>query len=313
MWLLLPASPMKSVQAMAVGVALSISAVPVAIEILREHRLLHHRIGRTVVSAAIFDDVLGLLALTVLIALINTHALPEPSALAMLLAKAGLFFAIAIAASMFFYRFVSPILHVAQSAIVAMSAMVLGALALSVIAEALGLHFLLGPFMVGLFFEKSRVGRRIFRQTGGAVELVGQGFFVPIFFAVVGAQLDVAAFADIPGMIALLIFVAIAGKMLGAGLPAMAAGMKRRDALAVGSAMSARGMFDGAAAAGGRIANLYSALVVTAVVTTVAAPILLRWLLAGKNGKPPDSQPHPTSRKRSSSGAAAGRNPSSTR
>lgn len=89
--------------------------------------------------------------------------------------------------------------------------------------------------------------------------------------------------------------------LVGAGLPALAGGMGRRDALAVGVTMSARGMvelvvltimlqagvFDGAAPAGGLVANLFSALVITAVVTTIAAPILLRRILAYEPGRRP--------------------------
>ena len=69
--------------------------------------------------------------------------------------------------------------------------------------------------------------------------------------------------------------------------------MGHRDALAIGSAMSARGMvelvvlaiafkagvFDGTTPSDGLAANLFSALVIMAVVTTVAAPVLLRYVL----------------------------------
>ena len=72
--------------------------------------------------------------------------------------------------------------------------------------------------------------------------------------------------------------------LVGAGLPALAGAMGRRDALTI---VLKAGVFDGAAAAGGLVANLFSALVITAVVTTIAAPILLRQILAHGPGQSP--------------------------
>ena len=69
-WAFLPASDLSPVQSLLVGVALSISAIPATVKVLGDLDLLHTRIGETIVSAAVFDDVLGLFLLAVLLAMI---------------------------------------------------------------------------------------------------------------------------------------------------------------------------------------------------------------------------------------------------
>lgn len=93
-WAFLPETPLKFAQALLVGVALSISAVPVTVRILMELGLLHTRVGRTVVSAAIFDDVIGLMLLAVMTGVIKTGAGPDLRSMMVLLGQVGAFFAI---------------------------------------------------------------------------------------------------------------------------------------------------------------------------------------------------------------------------
>lgn len=96
----------------------------------------------------------------------------------------------------------------------------------------------------------------------------------------------------IPGFLAALLLIAFAGKMIGAGLPARWAGLDSRNALAVGIDMNGRGAVelivasiaekDGAFGGDGfdpLVDHLFSALVLVAVVTTLATPVLLRWVL----------------------------------
>jgi Kef-type K+ transport system membrane component KefB len=79
------------------GVALSISAIPATVKVFADLDLLHTRVGETVVSAALFDDVLGLLLLAVLVAVIETGHIPDFVTLTLLLSKVALFFAITVA------------------------------------------------------------------------------------------------------------------------------------------------------------------------------------------------------------------------
>ena len=301
-WAFLPESELKFAQALAIGVALSISAVPVAVEILGEFGLLHHRVGRTIVTAAIVDDVLALVLLAVLTAMIQTGALPDLAELLLLLVKVAVFFAVTVAASLLFYRFAGPTSALAHSAVHAFTVLIVGGLLFAVLAEASGLHFILGAFMAGLFFERSRVDRRVYRQIKATVDLISHGFLGPIFFASIGLVLDLAAVTAIPVFLALLIAAAFLGKLFGAGLPALMGGMGRRESLAVGIGMNGRGvialvvisiasragLFAPAGVAEPLLDNLFSALIITAIITTIASPILLRKVVAGHRLRSPE-------------------------
>ena len=291
-WAVLPDTPARAAQAMFVGVALSISAVPVAARIFQDAGLLHHRVGRTVLSAAIFDDILGLILLAVLTAVIQTGGLPPAGAFALLLVKVAAFFAITILAGARLYPWVGRLLGSARSHSAGFSVLVATGFAFGVLAEAMGMHFILGAFVAGLYFEKQRVGRRAYREIKATVNRLTEGFVGPIFFASIGLHLDLTAVATVPGFLAALIALAFAGKLIGAGVPAYLGGLTRHESLAVGIGLSGRGAVEiliaSIALQSGvfvqigppdvYVASLFSALVLTAIVTTLTVPILLRYI-----------------------------------
>jgi Kef-type K+ transport system membrane component KefB len=292
-WLFLPDSDAKQAQALLVGVALSISAIPATVKLLRDAGLLHTRLGETMVSAAVIDDVLGLFLLAVLLAVIKTNHIPDLVTLGVLVAKVLAFFAITIALGAHVYPRVSRGLKAMQAAAVELSALAGVALAYGLLAEVLGMHWILGAFMAGLYFEKSRVGLRAYNEIRLICTAIVGGFLGPLFFASIGLRVDLAAVTAVPLFLFLLIVVAVLGKVLGAGLPALWIGLKRKEALAVGAGMSARGAIElvvlsiayeaGLFVQGDHgdpvVAHLFSALIIMAVVTTLLAPVLLRRVL----------------------------------
>lgn len=293
-WAFLPETPLKFAQALLVGIALSISAVPVAVEVLRELRLLHERVGRMIVSAAIFDDVIGLVLLAVVLSLIETGAAPDAPAMLLLLGRVAIFFVIAISAGLF----LGPPLYriVAQFRIPAprFSALMSLALALAVVAEALGMDFILGPFLAGLFFNPETVGEEAYAGVKTSLRDITDGLLAPLFFISIGARVDLGAVEAIPLFLAALLAVAFLGKLVGTGVPARLAGLPTRDAMAVGIGMSGRGAIELVVASialeaglfnqsDELVTNLFSALVITAVVTTMAMPLGLRAVLRARS------------------------------
>ena len=244
-------------------------------------------------AAATFDDVLGLFVLAILTAMIEAGSIPDIATLALMLSKVVAFFAIAVALGVHVYPRFSRRLKAMQAAAFEFSALIGVALAYGLLAELLGIHWVLGVFMAGLYFEPARVGRRAYLEIKLIVAAVTGGFLGPLFFASIGLGVDLRAAVTVPGFLALLIAIAVGAKMIGSGLPALWAGMSRRDAAAVGTGMVARGATElvviSIAAEAGLFAtgdssdpvtaNLYSALVLMAVVTTLITPILLRLIL----------------------------------
>lgn len=289
-WAFLPETPLKLAQALLIGVALSISAVPVAVKVLMELRLLHRRVGRMIVSAAVLDDVMGLILLAVVLSVIKTGSTPDARTVLILLGQVGLFFALTIGAGMFiepgFYRWVARLPVPAPL----FSALVVVALAYAILAEALGMDFILGPFVAGLFFDPDAVGEEGYASVKSSMEDLTNGLLGPLFFASIGVRLDLGAVTAIPVFLMLLLVVAFLGKLIGAGLPARLAGLPTREAAAVGVGMSGRGAVELVVASIALeaglfaqpdilVSNLFSALVITAVITTMLMPVMLRTVL----------------------------------
>ncbi len=289
-WLFLPDSELKQGQVLLVGVAMSISAIPATVKIFADLNLLHARVGQTVVAAAIFDDVFGLILLAILVAVIQTGQVPNLPALGLLFAKVAGFFAITMALGVHVYPRVRRGLKLMQATAMEFSALVAVALAYGLLAELLNMHWVLGAFMAGLYFEKSRVGIRAYNEMRVILTALAGGFLGPIFFAAIGLRVDLNAITEVPLFLALLIAIAFLGKLVGAGLPALWSGLGRPEALAVGAGMGARGAIEivviSIAYEAGLfvvpeptapvVTHLYSALILMAASTTLLTPILLR-------------------------------------
>jgi Kef-type K+ transport system membrane component KefB len=300
-WLILPESELKPALALVVGVSMAITAIPATAKVLSEFGLLHTPLGEMVISAAVFDDVFALFLLAVLTAFVQTGQVPDPWVLVWLLAKVAAFFAITITLGVHLYPRISRRLRQMEADALELSAMVALGLGYGWLAEFLGMHWIMGAFMAGLYFEETRVGRQAYEDLKLIVTVLTAGLLGPMFFAWIGLQVDLSAVAAIPWILLALILVAFLGKLIGAGLPALWLGLGRRQALTVGVGMSARGamelvvlsivleagLFARADAEDPVTAHLFSALVIMAMVTTLLAPIALRRLIRREAPKAP--------------------------
>lgn len=296
-WWFLPDSPYKLAQALFLATALAITAVPVSVKVLMDLGQLNTRLGKTVVSAAVFDDVLSLMLLAILTAVIRTGGFPDASAVFVLLGKVLAFFVIAGLLGRYVLPRLGGVVRKTRTEEFEMSALLIAALGFALLAEALGMHFILGAFLVGLFFVRRTISPDVYKSIRASLSSITMGFFAPLFFASIGLHLDLSAAAEIPVFVTLLVLAAFLGKLVGAGVPAWGTGFSPREAAAIGTAMSARGAVElivaGIALQAGLfrhpeppppvVAHLFSAVVIMALVTTLATPMVLRPLLrAGK-------------------------------
>jgi Kef-type K+ transport system membrane component KefB len=291
-WAVLPASALRSGQSLFLGVALAITAVPVSVGVLLSLGRLDTPVGRAIVSAAIVDDVLSLLLLALLTALLQTGSVPDASRLLLLVGKVAIFFAVAVPAGSYLFPWLGRRVAALRADEFEFSFLVLAGLAFAVLAEALSMHFLIGAFLAGLFFVRRTIDEETYDDVFGKVSALTHGFFAPVFFASIGLHLHGEALLETPLFLAALVLIATVGKLLGAGVPARLGGLSLRDSLAVGIGMNARGaveliVADVAFRAGlftlpdpphPVVESLYSAVVITAIVTTLATPIGLKWL-----------------------------------
>lgn len=295
----LPDSSIQLVQSLFLGTALAITAVPVTFRIFMDFDALDSKAGKTVVAAALWDDLLSLFLLVLLIAMISNSSTVSHGSegLFELIGKVSVFFAVTIPVGLYLFPILGryfKYLHIPE---VDFSMLLIAALAYAVFAEMMELHFILGAFMAGMFFHPKVVDLEVYERVEKQMSGITHGFLAPIFFVSVGLHLDFSAISQVPGFVVSLIFIALASKLIGSGLPAYWLGFSKREAAIVGVGMSGRGAVElivaGVALEAGLflqpspvpiiVESLFSAVVIMALVTTVLTPILLRYLMPEKS------------------------------
>jgi Kef-type K+ transport system membrane component KefB len=255
-----------------VGLALAATSIGITSRVLAEMKVLGLPFARVVLGAAVIDDVLAL----ILIGLVSGAAAGDVSASTLFVAVAavglvGLGFAAARRArGLSREAFTWPLF--ADSPLVP-AFIVMFALAL--VSAWIGLAAIIGAFVAGLIVAETEASDELEHE----MRPLGL-IFIPFFFAVTGAQLDLGALLD-PRVAALAVTLAVVGivtKTLGGMLGARALG--RWSSIAVGSGMVPRGEVGVVVATLGLASGLlspelFSAILVAVLATTVAAPYLL--------------------------------------
>jgi Kef-type K+ transport system membrane component KefB len=273
------------------GVVLAITAVPVALKLLIDLGKLNTRVGKTIVSAAVIDDLLSLILLAILTSFIELGTFPEMLTLLLVIGKIFLF----IILSVVFGRYVLPranklVFQYIRIEEIEISFLLIIALAFSLLAEMLGMHFIMGAFVAGLFFIERNIDPKVFKDVKTKIKGITTGFLAPIFFASIGLNMDISAVYEIPLIILLIIILALIGKLAGTMIPAYFGGFSKKEILAIGFSMNARGVVSIIIAdivlktglfhppQGGSVIleNLFSAVVIMAVITTLITLFALK-------------------------------------
>lgn len=297
-WWWLPESQWKLAQSLFIGVALAVTAVPAAVKVLLDLGKMQSRVGQVIVAAAVMDDVISLVLLAVLTAVISVDESISVTLVAAIGVSTLAFLTVAWVSGRYLLPLVGKWIQRLDMDHAEFSLLIIYGLALSVVAELLKMHFLIGAFAAGVFFNRNVVGAKTYDRLKSQTEALTMGFLAPVFFASIGMHLDLAAFIHVPLFLMLLLIAATLGKLAGAGLVARFTGFPNRQALAIGAAMNARGAVEiivaGIALRAGLFSHpdptpasieyLFSAIVIMAIVTTLATPIALQTLLADRTG-----------------------------
>lgn len=267
-----------------VGIVLTATSVSITVETLREMGKLKGKMGTSILGAAIIDDILGIIALTV----ITSFTVPGVKIMVVLL-KIFLFFVFIAVCGFFVFRLFRKLEIVyGTKRRVAIYAVVF-CLLLSYISEVyFGVADITGAYFAGLILcnvteTKSYIASKI--------NITSYMFFTPIFFASIGIKTVITGMSQelILFTLALLI-VAILSKIVGCGLGAKICGFSNMDSLAIGVGMISRGEVALIVAQKGEQAGLISstlfpAVVLVVIVTTLITPILLKAVVYMKEQK----------------------------
>jgi len=153
-------------------------------------------------------------------------------------------------------------------------------LAFASFSEALGLHFVVGAFFGSMLLSHELLGKVRFLEIQKTASDITLGFLGPIFFGAIGLEFDAASLRDWKLVVAVLL-AAFAGKIIGGYVGGRLAHLSTAESWAAGFGMNGRGIMElviaNIALANGLIRrDLFTILVLMAVVTTFATPLLLK-------------------------------------
>lgn len=270
------------------GVVLTATSVSVTAQTLKELGRLRSRVGTVILGAAVIDDVLGIILLSVVIGL-DGGGNPLLPLLSM-----GLFFIIAFAlgewALPHLFRHLSGLKSREASLALVLALVIVAAWA----AESLGkVAAITGAYLFGLAVAR-HPQEEAERITYG-VDLIGYGFFIPVFFVVVGMEADGSALVAAPLFTVLLIAVAVLTKAVGAFGGGIVGRLRMRESFTVGLGMVTRGEVALVVATLGKEAGildgrLFAASLTMVLLTTIITPVLLRFAAAPQTFAPVAAQ-----------------------
>jgi Kef-type K+ transport system membrane component KefB len=269
------ASASLMLQNIFIGVILTATSVSITVETLKELGKLKTKSGNAILGAAIIDDVIGIIALTIVISMADTSV-----NVGIVLLKIVLFFVFAAVVGYIFYKVYSKWSESAQRGmhrhtIVAF----VFCLFLSFAAEQFfGVADITGAFLAGLVLSNTKRAEYI----ASKFDVISYLYLSPIFFASIGLTV---VLPNMSGMLIafsiVLAIVAIITKIVGCGLGAKMCGYKNHQCLQIGVGMISRGevaliVASKGAAVGLLSDNILGPIIVVVVITTIITPILLK-------------------------------------
>lgn len=268
-----------ALQSMLIATALTATSIAISVQVLSEFGKLKSAEARLIIGAAIVDDILAIAVLSVVISIANgpggVENIDISDVTIKILQVLGFFAAMLLASVWVMPKIITPRLWKAKGSVEGIAtASFFGAAAL---AGSIGLSPIVGAFAVGMALSTTKV----FEKVENYAHQIGL-IFAPLFFAIIGAQVDFRQVnMEILILSAIIIVVAIVTKLFGCGLPAMMFLKSKSKGMKVGIGMISRGevglIVAGVGVASGILtSSVYSTIVIMVAVTTIITPIWLK-------------------------------------
>ena len=261
-------------KALFVGAIFTATSIGISVRVLGDLRRLDTAEGVTILAAAVLDDVLGILILTVVLGIAiegefsaSSTGLIALKTIGFWVALTGLGVLLSKRISDLFGRF-----RVSGAAM----GLALGlAFLASALAEMFGLAMIIGAFSIGLALSGTDLAHRLEEPLRGVYAAL-----IPIFFVVMGMLVDVTALGGVWQFGIAATVLAVVGKVVGSGVPALFTGFNLFGAWRIGIGMLPRGevalIMAGIGVGAGLIRQeLFGVVIIVTVVTTVLAPLVL--------------------------------------
>jgi Kef-type K+ transport system membrane component KefB len=264
------------------ALALSVTALPVTIRILKDMEVINTGTGRRIIMSAIFTDISLLFALAFVI---REGGIGLTQDLFVLILGYVAFFAVAMLTGRYLIPQLFKILKWMRSGEAAFGIAVAIAILFAVLASTVRLPEFIGAFVAGMMMREAGTALKVWTRVEDILNGITMDFLAPIFFVLIGFSVDFAAvFLGGPTMLllfAVVLTIAIFGKIAGTYVPARMNKLSKNESMAIASMMMSKGamelVFAKIALQQGLIDEaLFSVLVLMAFVSTLFAPILFR-------------------------------------
>ena len=263
-------------EAVFIGTILTATSVSITVQSLKEMGKLKGRVGTTILSAAIIDDVIGIIVLTFVIGFKNPDSKPST-----VVVNTILFFVLAVGIGFISYKIFKWIdkryPHTRRIPIAGLAYCFI----MSYVAEQyFGIADITGAYVAGIILCSINDSEYIERK----IDINSYMLFVPVFFASIGLKTDLN---DVTGGILLFavgfVIVGLISKIIGCGLMARICRFKGKDALKIGVGMMTRGEVALIVAQKGLSMNLidpvyFTAVILLIIVSSISTPIVLKFL-----------------------------------
>ena len=260
--------------------AFAITALPVVAKILIDLGLVRRNLGVVILSAGVLDDTTGWVVLSVIAGIASVGAFSATKLVVTLAGLVGYVVAMRFVVYPLFARTLRYVNERVQLAGADVTLILVFTFLSAAATEALGIHAVFGAFAMGMLVRQTP---RLRETSLHAIETFVLAALSPVFFAFVGLKVNLWALSgwQVP---TLVIALAIAGKLIGCYGGARLGGMRHWEATAVGFGMNARGAMGLVVALIGLslgllTPELYSTIVLMAVVTSFLAPLALRLII----------------------------------
>lgn len=273
----------ETIQALFIGLILAPTSIGISAQTFMELKVLRSKVGTTLLGAAAIDDTLGVLGVSLFLALYLGGASGESSNVLMIIIRMSLFLVFASSFGFWILPKTAQIIEklpISQG-LIAFTFITMLFYAWS--AEVLGhMAAIIGAFLAGLFFARSLFKDKIERGFSS----IAYGIFVPIFFINIGLSANVRQ-VPIEGLIFLvgILGVVVISKLVGAGLGGRFGGLTIRESVQLGLGMIPRGEVVLIIAAIGISEGLidsivFSTIVMLVIITSLITPPILKMVFS---------------------------------
>jgi Kef-type K+ transport system membrane component KefB len=284
------------------GLCMSITALPVTIQILSSFHLLQSRIASFSIATSILNDILGLLCLGIIL---DRQELSSSSGLVPLIVSViKTSFKLFLFASIVFVTnrliqwgthktsYIEKLVHKLQDLFgpeAVFGVAIIFVLFFGSMSENLGSHFIIGAFFGALLLSRDVFSTSIFSELQSTISSLTSGFLGPVFFAYIGLSFSIHALSH-PGIVVGVLLVSIATKLLAGYLGGRLLNMSQREALGAGIILNGRGIMELVVA---NIAyqrklidqDIFSTLIIMGIFTTILTPILFSKTKLGSSNR----------------------------